>query len=466
MSFVATAFTSLLAVQAAQAIPFSRRAAAGLNTAAQAAGLEYFGSATDNPELTDTDYVAGLNNTADFGQITPGNSMKWDTIEPSRDSFSYTKGDVIADLAEANGQKLRCHTLVWYNQLPNWVKTGGFDNATLVEILKNHVTNEVTHYKGRCDHWDVVNEALDDDGNHRDFVFYNTIGEAYIPIAFAAAAAADPDAKLFYNDYSIEWSGNKQKAAKKIVELVQSYGVKIDGVGLQAHFTVGNTVGQDALETTIQDFASLGVEVAITELDIRMETPATDANLEQQATDYASIVNGCLNQKDACRGITIWDYTDKYSWVPSTFSGYGAALPWDENLEKKPAYDSILSALQAAAGTNGTSTSTPAVETTPAAATPTPTATKASSSAVVAPSATSVEVAETTAAGTPVETPAQTPIGTAAETPSSTPAASTGSSGSAVSKYGQCGGTSYSGATTCESGSTCKEWNQYYSQCI
>ncbi|KAL1632708.1 hypothetical protein SLS56_003405 [Neofusicoccum ribis] len=456
MSFLAATFTSLLAVQAAQAIPFSRRAAAGLNTAAQAAGLEYFGSATDNPELTDTAYVTGLNNTADFGQITPGNSQKWDTIEASRNTFSYTKGDVIADLAEANGQKLRCHNLVWYNQLPSWVKDGGFDNATLVEILQNHITNEVTHYKGRCAHWDVVNEALNEDGTYRDMVFYNTIGEAYIPIAFAAAAAADPSAKLYYNDYNIEWSGNKQKAAKKIVEMIQAYGVKVDGVGLQAHFTVGNTASQDAIEGVIQDFASLGVEVAITELDIRMETPATDANLEQQATDYQTVVNACLNNKDACKGITIWDYTDKYSWVPSTFSGYGAALPWDENLEKKPAYDAILSALQAAAGTNsssGSSTSAPATSTapanstTPAATTPTATATKTSSSAVVATSATSVVVAET----------------------ASTPAASTGSSsstGSAVAKYGQCGGVNYQGSTTCESGATCKEWNTYYHQCL
>ncbi|KAK7726724.1 hypothetical protein SLS57_003285 [Botryosphaeria dothidea] len=450
MSFLAITFTSLLAVQAAQAIPFSRRAEAGLNTAAQAAGLEYFGSATDNPELADTAYVTGLNNTADFGQITPGNSQKWDTIEASRNTFSYTKGDVIADLAEANGQKLRCHNLVWYNQLPNWVKSGGFDNATLVEILQNHIKNEVTHYKGRCVHWDVVNEALNEDGTYRDMVFYNTIGEAYIPIAFAAAAAADPDAKLYYNDYNIEWSGNKQKAAKKIVEMIQAYGVKIDGVGLQAHFTVGNTASQDAIEGVIKDFASLGVEVAITELDIRMETPATDANLKQQATDYQTVVNACLNQKDACKGITIWDYTDKYSWVPSTFSGYGAALPWDDNLEKKPAYDAILSALQAAAGTNSSSTSAPAANaTTPAATTPTATATKTSSSAVVAPSATSVQVAET-----PVPTPA-------VPTPSSG-----ATTGAAVAKWGQCGGVNYSGSTACESGSTCKEWNTYYHQCL
>jgi endo-1,4-beta-xylanase len=128
--------------------------------------------------------------------------MKWDTIEPSRDTFNYANGDAIVDLAEKNGQLLRCHTLVWYNQLPSWVTNGGFDNATLIEILENHITEEVTHYKGKCYAWDVVNEAISDDAGAplRDNIFLSTIGEAYIPIAFAAAAAADPEAKLYYND--------------------------------------------------------------------------------------------------------------------------------------------------------------------------------------------------------------------------------------------------------------------------
>lgn len=179
-----------------------RQAEQGLNTAAKAFGKLYFGSATDNNELTDLEYVAILSDSNEFGQITPGNSMKWDTIEPSRGTFNYANGDAIAELAEKNGQLLRCHTLVWYNQLPSWVTNGGFDNATLIEILQNHITEEVTHYKGKCYAWDVVNEAISDDSGAplRDNIFLSTIGEAYMPIAFAAAAAADPDAKLYYND--------------------------------------------------------------------------------------------------------------------------------------------------------------------------------------------------------------------------------------------------------------------------
>lgn len=108
-----------------------------LNTLAKAAGLKYFGSATDNPELTDTQYTTLLSNTSEFGQITPGNSQKWDTIEATQNVFSYTRGDVVVNLAQKNGQMLRCHNLVWYNQLPSWVSSGTWTNATLLAVMKN-----------------------------------------------------------------------------------------------------------------------------------------------------------------------------------------------------------------------------------------------------------------------------------------------------------------------------------------
>ncbi|KAJ5087278.1 hypothetical protein N7456_010894 [Penicillium angulare] len=380
---------------------------AGLDTSAVALGKLYFGTATDNPELTDTAYVTQLNNTDDFGQITPGNSQKWDATEPSQNTFTFTNGDVIADLAEANGQKLRCHNLVWYNQLPSWVSSGTWTNATLLAAMKNHITNVVTHYKGQCYAWDVVNEGLADDGTYRDNIFYQYIGEAYIPIAFATAAAADPDVKLYYNDYNIEYAGAKSTAAQNIVKLIKSYGAKIDGVGLQGHFIVGSTPSQSSQASNMAAFAALGVEVAITELDIRMTLPSTDALLAQQKTDYAGTVAACA-QTSACVGVTIWDWTDKYSWVPSTFSGQGAACPWDENLVKKPAYTGILTAL------GGTATST------------------------------------STASGSSTTTSTST---------------STGSS-SVAQQYGQCGGSGWTGATTCVSGTTCTYFNDWYSQCL
>ena len=126
-------------------------------------------------------------------------------------------------LAAANGQLLRCHALVWHNQLPKWLQQGAFSNETLVEILKNHVSSVARHFKGRCYAWDVVNEALEEDGSYRDSIFYKVIGESYIPIAFKAAREADPDVKLYYNDYNLEdaWSSKKIEGAKRIVKLIR-----------------------------------------------------------------------------------------------------------------------------------------------------------------------------------------------------------------------------------------------------
>nr|QPG43057.1 xylanase [Aspergillus sulphureus] len=399
---------SIIAALAVSALP-QLVSAAGLHQAAVAKGLNYFGTATDNPELTDIPYVTQLKNTTDFGQITPGNSQKWDSTEPSQNTFSFTKGDAIADLAKANNQVLRCHNLVWHQQLPNWVTSGSWTNATLTAVLKNHITNVVKHYKGRCYAWDVVNEALNEDGSYRDSIFYRTIGEAYLPIAFAAAAAADPDVKLYYNDYNIEWGGNKAAGAVRIVKLIQSYGVKIDGVGLQGHFTVGNIPGKNDLASTLKTYTVLGVEVAYTEVDVRMETPATDAKLAQQSIDYQNLVQACV-ETPKCVGFTIWDWTDKYSWVPSTFPGQGAACPWDENLKKKPAYTGLLKGL----GGNRSESSSSSSSSTP-------------TSTVSAPHTTSTNVAQ---------------------------------------KWGQCGGNNWTGPTTCVSGTTCTKLNDWYSQCL
>ncbi|KAH0585343.1 hypothetical protein H2248_008584 [Termitomyces sp. 'cryptogamus'] len=310
---------------------------AGLANVAVAAGKRYFGSATDNPELTDTAYVAELSNTNDFLQITPGNSMKWDATEPSRGTFTFTNGDTVVALAKKNGQLVRGHNCVWYNQLPSWVTSGGFDNATLTSIVANHCGTLVGHYKGQI--WDVINEPFNDDGTWRSDVFFNTMGESFVPVALRAARAADPDAKLYINDYNIEGTGAKSTAMVNLVKSLKASGVPIDGIGVQAHLIVGQVPA--TLQTNLEQFAALGVEVAITELDIRMTLPETAALREQQQKDYQTVIAAC-KAVSACVGITIWDYTDKYSWVPGTFSGQGAACPWDSNLVKKPAYDGIV----------------------------------------------------------------------------------------------------------------------------
>lgn len=207
-------------------------------------------------------------------------------------------------MAKTNGQLLRCHNLLWYQEAPSWLTSTTWTNASLIAAIQTHITNEVTHYKGQCYAWDVVNEALNDDGTFRSWTVYNTIGPAYIPIAFAAAAAADPSAKLYYNDYNIESAGAKATAAQNLVKMIKAYGAKIDGIGLESHFIVGETPSASAQASNMAAFTALGVEVAVTELDVRQTLPETAAQDQQQATDYVSTVTACLQTKN-CVGVTV-----------------------------------------------------------------------------------------------------------------------------------------------------------------
>ncbi|KAK7444076.1 hypothetical protein VKT23_015474 [Stygiomarasmius scandens] len=313
-----------------------------LNDAAVAAGKLYFGTETDagTAEMSDSAFLELATNSAMFGQITAGNSFKWDSTEPAQGQFSFTNSDALAAFAQQNGQILRGHNCVWYNQLPSWVSSGGFDASTLTGILQDHVTTVVDHFKGQI--WDVVNEPFNDDGTQRSFVFTDTIGPSYIDTALQAAQAADPDAKLYINDYNIEGSGAKASAMMDLIQDLKSRDIPIDGVGLQGHFIVGELPSD--LQETLQAFADLGVEVAYTELDIRTTLPATQDMLDQQQQDYQTVVSACM-AVEQCVGVTMWGFTDKYSWIPGTFSGMGAALPWDEDFQTKPAYDGIVAAL-------------------------------------------------------------------------------------------------------------------------
>ncbi|KAK7455823.1 hypothetical protein VKT23_010857 [Stygiomarasmius scandens] len=177
----------------------------------------------------------------------------------------------------------------------------------------------------------------------RQSVFFNTIGQGYIATAFNAARAADPDAKLYINDYNIEGTSAKASAIIDLVRDLKSQGVPIDGIGLQGHFISGEIPG--TLVENMQAMTALGVEVAFTELDIRVELPETADSRQQQKEDYNTVVSACM-QVEGCVGVTMAGFTDAYSWVPGTFPGYGAALIYDEDYVAKPAYDGIVDAIE------------------------------------------------------------------------------------------------------------------------
>ncbi|KAG6353846.1 hypothetical protein INS49_005327 [Diaporthe citri] len=266
----------------------------GLNVRARRNGLQYFGTQVSTSILNDAQANAIAIRNQDFGTYTCEYEQKFRSIQPSRGSFNYDLSDRIVNQALNNGIIMRCHTLIWHQSVPTWVTEGNFDNATIVEIIKNHITNVVTHFKGKCYAWDVVNEAVDGNGFFRgdktptESIWYSKVGPAFIPIAFAAAAAADPSAKLYYNDYNIEYPSPKTDAVINIVKLIQAYGAKIDGVGLQAHFKTGELPATSRLVSALTSFTTLGVDVAYTELDL--ETPASNPDLTQQALDFATVV--------------------------------------------------------------------------------------------------------------------------------------------------------------------------------
>lgn len=329
------------------AVALATTLVAGPATAAQqgtlhelaAAQGKYFGSATDNPELPDAAYAATLG--SEFGQITPGNSMKWDTTEPVQGRFDFAKGDVVTDFARQHGQTVRGHTLVWHSQLPGWV--AALPSAQVEAAMTHHVTEEATHYRGAVAAWDVVNEPFNEDGTFRTSPFYTALGSDYVATALRAAHAADPDAKLYLNDYNIEGLGAKSDAMYALASELIDEGVPLDGVGMQAHLAVQYGFPYKMREN-MQRFADLGLDVAVTELDVRMQLPADAAKVATQSSYYQQAVEACL-AVERCAGITVWDYTDKYSWVPSTFPGEGAANLYDENLAPKPAYDAVRTAL-------------------------------------------------------------------------------------------------------------------------
>lgn len=335
--FVAT-LTFLLSALISSVFITGTSAASTLGSAAAAKGRT-FGAAVAQSHLSEAQFV----NTWDtqYTGVTPENEMKWDATEPSRGSFNFGAADAIVSHAQSHGMKIRGHTLVWHNQLPGWV-TSISSASDLLNAMRNHIAGVAGHFKGKITYWDVVNEAFNSDGSRQSSVFQQKIGNAFIEDAFVAAHAADPNAKLCYNDFSIEGVNAKSTAVLNMVKDFKSRGIPIDCVGFQSHFIVGQVPSD--LQTNIQRFASAGVDVNITELDIRMPTPASSANLQQQANDYAKVVSACL-AVSRCTSITTWGITDKFSWVPGTFPGQGAALLFDNNYNQKPAFSSTLRAL-------------------------------------------------------------------------------------------------------------------------
>jgi endo-1,4-beta-xylanase len=332
---------TLFAVASAALIAGTMLAVAGPADAATTLGASaaakgrYFGAAIAAGRLGDSTYTRIL--TTEFNAVTPENEMKWDATEPSRGTFTFTNGDRILNQGLSNGSKVRGHALLWHAQQPSWAQA--LSGSTLRTAAINHVTQVATHYKGKIYAWDVVNEAFADGGSgaRRDSNLQRT-GNDWIEAAFRAARAADPNAKLCYNDYNTDGVNAKSTAVLNMVKDFKARGVPIDCVGFQSH--LGTGIPGD-YQANLQRFADAGVDVQITELDV--------AQGGNQATIYATVTNACL-AVSRCTGITVWGIRDSDSWR----TGENPLL-FDNSGNKKAAYTAVLNALNVGSGGGGTS---------------------------------------------------------------------------------------------------------------
>jgi endo-1,4-beta-xylanase len=310
-----------------------------------------------------------------FSVLTPENEMKWQVVEPQQGNFDWTGADNLVSFAEEHGERVRGHTLVWHNQLPNWltqgVANGTISDSQLRDLLHQHITTEVSRYRGRIWQWDVVNEMLTDSNpsqiNPNDF-WITHLGPGIIAAAFRWAHAADPQALLCYNDYNIageDGSNAKFNAAFAMLRDLLAQNVPIDCVGDQGHLDLQFGFNPILMTQDLQAYASRGVKVALTEVDVRTFVETTDSNQTPivSRTDptpnhtanpagadwYNGMLQSCLTVK-ACISFTVWGFDDTESWVPGTFKGEGDADLYDVNLSAKPQYTALQQTLSLSPG--------------------------------------------------------------------------------------------------------------------
>jgi endo-1,4-beta-xylanase len=287
-----------------------------------------------------------------FSSVTAENVMKWDTLEPQQGVFNYAPADQLIAFADQNQIAVRGHVLVWHNQIPSWVNEQAFTPDQLRDILRQHILETASHFKGQVYQWDVVNEAFNEDGTLRNTIWLRNLGAGYIADAFRWAHQADRKVKLFYNDFNLEFFGAKSDAAFALVQSLLAQGVPIDGVGFQGH--LGAQFGFDTrVQENMQRFADLGLEISVTEADVRMPLPTDVFKLQSQAQGYHSLLEPCLLTR-ACNSFTVWGFTDEHSWVPGTFPGQGAADLFDANFQPKPALAAVQHDLALAANSRRT----------------------------------------------------------------------------------------------------------------
>lgn len=303
---------------------------------------------------------------AHFNAVTPENLMKAQMLQPRWGQFNFEQADKFVAFAASNQMKVTGHTLIWHSQLPGFMHH--MENADSVrQYFVDHIHTVAGRYDGKVDAWDVVNEALNEDGTLRNSVFLRALGEDYIVEAFRLAQQAAPNTKLYYNDYNIE-QPEKRAGAIALIKKIQAAGVRIDGVGIQGHWHVGS-VPMDYIEQSIREFAALGVDVMFTELDLSVlpnpwngnsaELSQTeqynkrlnpypdglpDSVAQAQAQAYESLFRLFLKYRDQVGRVTFWGMHDGQSWLNNwpVRGRTNYPLLFDRQMMPKPAFHQVI----------------------------------------------------------------------------------------------------------------------------
>lgn len=316
-----------------------------------------FGAAVNVSALQQDRTYAGLLE-QQLNMVTPENVMKFNITEPDQDIFNFTQADALVAFAQAHRMQVRGHNLVWNEALPSWLTDGHFSKPQLQAILQNHISTVVQRFRSKVHIWDVVNEAIDDNGHLRKGIWLDTLGPDYIALAFRWAHEVDPQAHLFYNDYGAEGLGAKSDAVYKLVKGLVEDGVPIYGVGLQMHVSIFRAPSEHDVLVNMQRLAALGLKVQITEMDVSLRknnaqftnpTPiqAMPAQLDAQAKIYHNMLAACL-AITACEAFVMWGLIDRYSWLNGdglTPNHADAPLIYDENYQPKPAFTALVDEL-------------------------------------------------------------------------------------------------------------------------
>lgn len=323
--------------------------ATGKDTSLQTHVPFHFGAAVNVNLLRNNNSYRTLV-TREFKSLTAENAMKFQGLHPDLATFNWVDADYLVNYAAQNNKRVHGHTLIWHNSLPSWVTNFSGDEAAWENMFKTHIQTVVAHFKGKVASWDVVNEAIAEDGSLRKTIWLQKLGPGYIARAFQYAHEADNTALLFYNDYGHEYGVTKRTAILKLVNDLKAAGVPVHGIGLQMHTRYNQT--ESNWTAAINTAQQTGLKVHISELDIAMN-PDNNASLvftsllaEQQALKYKYIIAAYNKIPDAQKfGITTWNVTDGDSWIPGFYKRPDWPLPFGANYKRKPAYKAIIEAV-------------------------------------------------------------------------------------------------------------------------